>query len=458
MMAGISRSPLLRRCVYAGAAALSVGCAVECPPGSALKDDGLCHLTDTDTPPQMSDALAVDVEPVMDTLSGWGPLPPFPPSPSNRVADNPRAARLGQALFYDTRFSRTGALSCASCHDPDLHFTDGRRVAMGEELYPRNTASLVNVAAYEWVLWDGGCDTLWCQARGPFENRHEMNANRLTLGHVLFEDAELRAAYEDVFGPLPNLADTSRFPLRARPDNLAPDGELNLAWEGMTEADQFLASEILANASKALEAYQRTLRSDTSPLDTFLEGLAEEDPDKVAALSPEAQRGLLLFVGKAGCVECHDGPWLHASDFANVGLDTRQWLYYEDNGRFEAIEDLLSNEFGGASAFSDDLEWGLARLDGLEQTPDLYSAFRVPSLRNVANTGPYMHGGHFESLAEVVHHYNVLEERPFEGQTDPRLQPLGLSKSEEAELVAFLESLAMDPVAAEIRQPLTTAP
>jgi cytochrome c peroxidase len=431
-----------------------LGCGDEpCPKGSVRGLDGVCHLVDDDAAPTdtadpgpthgLTVTLDADLVAHLQTLS---PMPALPANPSNRVADDPAAAALGALLFDETRFSRTGNLSCASCHQPDNVYCDGERVAFGEELYPRNTNSLVNVAYYTWVLWDGGCDALWCQAWKPLENRHEMNGNRMAVAHLLANDPELRQAYTAAFGAPPDLSDPTRFPEAARPDHLDPEGDLNQAWEAMDEADQETVNIVLANWSKALEAFQRTLVSTHSPFDDFIEGLSTGDVHQLSALSPEAQRGLVLFFGDAGCTECHDGPLLASDQFVNVGLDTRPWLLYEDNGRFEALEDLLTDDFVASGPYSDDPAWGAAKTDGLVRTDDMQAAFRVPSLRNVSRTGPYMHGGHFDTIAEVLNHYNTLDEVTFEGTRDDRFAPLGFTDTQLAELEAFLVSLALDPV------------
>jgi len=433
--------------------ALAVGCADDtCPPGSVVGLDGLCHLVDTspDTSPGPTHGLVVDLDPdFIAHLQTLSPMPAPPPSPSNRVADHPGAVELGRTLFYESRFSKSGELSCASCHAPELAFGDAIPVAFGEELYPRNTNSLINVAYYDWFLWDGGCDAIWCQAPRPLENRHEMNANRMEMAHLVSADPQLAASYEAVFGPLPDLTDHTRFPDTARPDHLDPHGTLNTNWEAMSHTDQVVVNTIFANLAKSLEAYQRTLISTASPFDTFIEGLADQDPTRLSALSPEAQRGLVLFFGKADCVACHDGPLLTSDQFVNVGLDTRPWLLYEDNGRWEAVEDLLEDTFTASGPYSDAPEWGAERVADLEQSPDLQATFRVPSLRNVSRTGPYMHGGHFDTLAEVIQHYNTLDEAVFEGVRDERLVPLGLTDTEVAELEAFLVALELEPAADE---------
>ena len=292
---------------------LLAACSDErCPEGSIRQLDGLCHLLDTDTgAPEVDDAepLAIALDPELRAhIAATSPLPAPPPNPSNRVADDPDAAELGRQLFFEARFSRSGQLSCATCHDPAQSYTDGKRVAFGEELYPRNTGSLVDIVWYDWILWDGGCDTIWCQAHKPLENRHEMNADRVGTAHVIASDPTLLASYERVFGSLPDLSNTARFPEHARPDHLDPEGPLNLAWESMDVDDQVVINTILANVSKALEAFQRTLRSGPTPYDTFAAGVESGDPEALSALSASAQRGLVLFFGKAQCSTCHDGP------------------------------------------------------------------------------------------------------------------------------------------------------
>jgi cytochrome c peroxidase len=117
----------------------------------------------------------------LDTLrSLWIESLPAPPmDPSNAVADDGRAALMGNRLFFDTRASANGEVSCATCHDPNLEFTDGRPKGRGIGESKRNTRSLVGSAYSPWLYWDGRRDSLWSQALSPLEDPSEHGSNRM---------------------------------------------------------------------------------------------------------------------------------------------------------------------------------------------------------------------------------------------------------------------------------------
>lgn len=403
--------------------------------------DGLCHLVDDDE--GADDSLA-------DVVASLHPLPSVPPSPTNRVADDSAAATFGQFLFYWPDLSPTGEFPCVSCHDPELTFADGKLTGEGNGVVARNTLSPVDSAFYDWHLWDGGCDTIWCQATIPIETAAEMDANRVEIAHTLFDDPEVKAVYESIFGPLPDM-DDPRWPDTARPEPLSPDTPMHDRWESLSDADKFAVSEVLANVAKALEAYQRKLVSAPSRFDLYAAAVAGGDSAGGGELSEAELRGLALFAGDAGCIECHSGPFFTDQSFSNTGLGAREWLDQIDTGRIEAAEDIYENEFSGLGAFSDDVAHAEAFLDGLSSTEDQLGRFRTPTLRNLKRTAPYMHGGHFETLADVLGFYNTLEEEVFQGVRDSRLQPLGLSDDQLADLEAFLLALeggGVDPALA----------
>jgi hypothetical protein len=132
------------------------------------------------------------------------PLGPTPPDPTNHVADNAQAASLGQYLFFDGRFSPNGKISCASCHQAALSFTDGRALAEGIAVGTRNSPTLLNAAFGQWYFLDGRSDSLWSQALQPFENPKEIGGDRRQIVEAVSHDPALRQAYERVFGPLSN--------------------------------------------------------------------------------------------------------------------------------------------------------------------------------------------------------------------------------------------------------------
>src|SRR5690606_15553813 len=97
-------------------------------------------------------------------------LPPLPPDPSNRYGDDPRAAALGHQLFFDTRLSANGKVSCATCHDPGRDFQDGLPLAVGVGTNTRRTMPIAGTAYSPWMFWDGRKDSQWSQALGPLES------------------------------------------------------------------------------------------------------------------------------------------------------------------------------------------------------------------------------------------------------------------------------------------------
>src|SRR6185295_17867475 len=117
------------------------------------------------------------------------PLPPPPPDETNAKADDPRAARLGRALFFDARLSGNGRLACASCHQPERSWTDGMALAHGADEGRRQTPSLWNVAYSRWYFWDGRADSLWSQALQPIESPREMAGSREAAVRLVREDA-----------------------------------------------------------------------------------------------------------------------------------------------------------------------------------------------------------------------------------------------------------------------------
>jgi len=368
---------------------------------------------------------------------------------TNAVMDSEVAVALGKALFYDTRLSSNGELACVTCHQPDLGFSDGLQVSEGVGIAARHAPSLLGTAYQTWFFWDGGCDSLWCQAIGPLENPSEMAFTRGELAHLIGEDEAYRSAYEQIFEALPDLEDTERFPRVARPDWSDEESSAHQAWMSMSQADRQTINRVLSNTTKAIGAFEGKIQRTLSPFDAFAEAIANADAIGQALYSRDALAGFKLFVGEAGCIRCHSGPEFTNGEFYNSGVGDREWLTQPDEGRIEGVVDVLENPFNAAGHFSDDPEGLRAqRLSSLESLPEQLGAFRVPTLRNVALSPPYMHGGQHADLGEVLAHYNSLSESPREGETDPMLEPLGLTEDQLLQLEAFLESLTglwMDP-------------
>ena len=367
-----------------------------------------------------------------------GSLEPPPASPTNRVADDPLAARFGHSLFFDTRFSANGGISCATCHQPHRGFTDGlqKGVALGRSR--RNTPSIVGAAYSPWFYWDGRKDSLWSQALSPLEDPAEHGGNRLQIVRTIANDATYRAAYEQVFDTLPDVSDTDRFPAAAAPDL---DPELDSAWRGMTEADRRIVNRVFANIGKALAAYERKLVPGPSRFDTYAASLATDSVDAPAAFSNDEAQGLKLFIGEARCTECHNGPLFTNNEFHNTGV-----LSYPgdlpDRGRSDGLRLLRADIFNCFGPYSDAADGDCSELEFAREGIELIGATRTPSLRNLRYGAPFMHRGQIATLADVVEHYDRAELAMI-GHNEAK--PLSLNRRERRQLEQFLLSLSADP-------------
>jgi cytochrome c peroxidase len=333
-------------------------------------------------------------------------LGPAPADPTNRVADDPRAADFGRKLFVDTRLSATGQVSCATCHIPERAFQDGIPLAKGVGATTRRTMPLAGVAHSPFFFWDGRKDSLWAQALGPLESPVEHGGSREQYALVIAE--HYRLDYEAVFGAIPSLS--------------TRDG----------------ATLVFVNAGKAIAAYERTMVHAPSRFDRYVDALQDTGRAPQGVLSADEVAGMRLFIGKAGCLNCHNGPLLTNNEFHNTGVPARPRLP-ADLGRLAGADAVLRDEFNCRSRWSDDRS-RCAELEFMvTRDPVLTRAFKVPSLRDVAERAPYMHAGQFSTLDEVVHHYDRAPKAPA-GHSE--LEPLRLSAGERRQLEAFLRSLS----------------
>jgi len=405
--------------------------------------------------PAQADDAPVFTEAERRILLELSPVPAPPPDPTNAVHESPAAARLGQALFFDTRLSADGTIACATCHVPEKSWTDGRAIARGLAGLSRHTMTLWNVAYNRWFFWDGRKDSLWSQALGPLEDPREHGTSRMAIVHLLAADPGYRRAWADLFGPLPALEDETRFPRDARPVPGEPEHPHAVAWARMSPADQELVTRAFTNVGKAIAAFERRIVSRHAPFDRFVEGLREGDAEKTAALDARARRGAQLFVGKARCVFCHDGPSFTDLEFH----DNRVPVGEEgvDPGRRLGIRRLRADGFNALGPYADDGgETGRVKLGYLVDDSHGGKLFKTPTLRNVARTAPYMHEGQLGTLADVVRFYSRLENAAPETTNERLVRPLDLSAEEEADLVAFLESLTDESLPVELLGPPPT--
>lgn len=369
------------------------------------------------------------------------PPPALAASQGNRFADDERAARLGQRLFFDKGLSGNGKIACATCHDPARYFTDGRPRARGIADTTRNAPTVLGAQNLPFLFHDGRKDSLWAQALGPLENDAEHGFDRTAALHHLA--AHYRAEYEAVFGPLPAAAEVAALPDHARPRPLDSAHPQARAWAGLSAAQQEAVTRAFVNLGKAIEAYERRLTPQMAPFDTYVAALRVGGGVGMQALDAPARRGLRAFIGAAGCVNCHNGPSFTDMGFHNLGVPAADGVAGVDGGRSVGADQVRRDEFRCGTQWSDATPTANAcqELRFLNpQFEDFLGAFRTPTLRNVAKTGPYMHAGQFATLDEVVRFYQTLPGRAQVGHREMTLQRLTGSVRAE-ELVAFLESL-----------------
>lgn len=330
-------------------------------------------------------------------LPSWLPRPVVP-------ADNPlttEKAELGRRLFYDTRLSVTGEMSCGTCHQQARAFTDGLPLAIGAtgEVHPRNTMSLTNVAYLPVLTW-----------ANPTLEHLERQALIPLFGETPVEQglAGREAQLFELFRTDPEYA--RRFPA-AFPEDVDP--------------------YTLGTMTRALAAFQRTLLSYDSPYDRYRYGRDQ------SAISELAKRGEALFFSEdQECHHCHGG--LNLTDSIR-----HQRLAFSET----AFHNTALYNVDGQGAYPPQ-NTGVREITG---RPEDMGRFRTPSLRNVAVTAPYMHDGSIPTLDGVLDHYReggrTVSEGPHAGVG--RLSPLKsifivgfpLPKEDRAALLAFLDSL-----------------
>ena len=433
---------------------------------SASDSDGGSTTGTDDVPPEFSDeewAALLELSP--------DPLPAPPPDLTNAWADDPAAAALGQAFFFTTVFSgrlldgdqngtgtslgnkgEAGKVSCASCHVPDDAFTDTRspskQISLGAGWGRRRAPSLLDVGHAQLLMWDGRHDTLYNQVFGPLESPVEMNSSRLFVAQQVF--AHFREPYEAVFGPMPPLDDTARFPsITPEVTGCTPagsevpmvcDGEIHgspgdgAEFDGMAAADRDAVTRVVVNVGKAIGAYERKLACGPGRFDAWLHGDAD-------ALTPSEQRGAKLFVGAADCVSCHAGPFLSDQQFHNVGvvpaIVASAFIDADDRGAIVGLALAIDDPLSSRGVYSDGDD------DRLPDTVDdsHEGAFRTPTLRCVAQRPSFLHTGQALGLAPVVAHFDAGGGPAGGYPGTNELVPLGLTADDRADLVAFLRTL-----------------
>ena len=327
-------------------------------------------------------------------------LPPIPVPNDNPLSRE--KIELGRKLFYDRRLSLNSTFSCAMCHVPEQGSTSQEQAtAIGIEgrTVRRNAPTLYNVAFLQKLFHDGRETLLENQVWGPFLAANEMG--NPSVGAVLDK--------------LKSLQD----------------------YRGLFE-QAFRRGPSMDTVGQALASYERTLVSGDSAFDRWRYGKQAD------ALTPAAQAGYALFVGKAGCSQCHTiGPrdaLFTDNELHNTGLGYAESMQREPRRTRVQVAPGIAYDVDAASIgqVAEPTPTDLGRYEITQNPADRWQ-YRTPTLRNIALTAPYMHNGGMATLREVIEFYNrggVVNEN-----LDPRIKPLNLSGEEINSLVALLESL-----------------
>lgn len=329
--------------------------------------------------------------------TGKGSIPALAPLPTLTQRPNPRQAALGKRIFFDERLGGDATIACATCHDPNKSWADGLPLSTGYpgSLYFRNTPTLLNAVHGRYLYWDGRlpASDLPTMVRDHISEAHFLQAD----GRLIIERFRQVPVYEEAF-------------------QKAFGGEPNYG-------------RIL----NAVAAYLGTLRSRNVPFDRYLGG-------NRSALSESARRGLAVFSGKGGCLRCHNGAMLSDGGFHNLGLAANREIFRTPDRHISFRRFFKTLGVARYATLREDV----GRF-GVTKRAEDRGRFRTPTLRELANTAPFMHDGSLTTLADVVEFYNQGG-GPSQGK-DTLLRPLGLTRAEKSDLAEFLKSLSGEPVA-----------
>lgn len=319
-------------------------------------------------------------------------------------ADNPLTeakAALGRLLFFDARLSGDASTSCANCHDPEFGWGDGSDISRG---YPgsehwRNSETIINAAYLQKFFWAGEAKSLEKQANSAITGNLAGNGDTVLIEERLAQCPEYVQQFQEVFGtPRPLYGDVLR----------------------------------------AIAAYEYTLVQRDTPFDRYMAGDS-------AALSEKAKRGLVLFQGKAACIQCHNGALFTDQDYHNLGVpENESFEYYplrQISLRYQHYIRGVPEEIYRSARRDLGLYYTTKREEDMGK-------FRTHSLRYLLYTPPYMHNGVFYTLEDVVDFYD--QGGGDDPEKSPLLKPLRLSKGEKEDLIEFLLSLSGDEIIHEL--------
>ena len=353
---------------------------------------------------------------------------------SNRFDGRPEAIRLGEQFFHDPKLSRDANISCATCHKPELAYTDALPTSIGSKKLSRNSPSLLGIARAKWFYWDGRRDSLWAQALTPIETPGEMDNNRAAVVSYILSVDEYRELMEIL---------NIKFPLAEQlPSSAGPygDEDAKLAWSKLSSADREQMNSLFADIGKIIASYVASLEPSYSRFDWYVESILKSS-DTDGILSDSEIRGLELFLdpAKTHCMRCHNGPYFSNFGFHNIGSGVNPESGTRDFGRLFGLKSARVDEFNCIGRYSDLERDGCRELIYSTEGHADDGAFKVPGLRDVALTAPYFHDGRFETLTEVLEFYRSPQDPRMTGN---ELLPLDLSDDELRDILAFLESLS----------------
>jgi cytochrome c peroxidase len=398
---------------------------------------------------------------------------------------------LGSKLFFDKGFSSNGEVACATCHQPEKSFTDGKPTGVGLAVGGMNTPTVINAYGGLWFFWNGRADSLEAQALGPVENPGEHGFSRGQVVKRIIE--RYKTPYEALFGPIPPEAIQSET-LTARPagnparishevaayalatlgspilqksilrdaqsKSLQPveilevmaagSAEKPTAFDLLPDTRKTAINHMFRNFGRAIAAFERTVVTTDAPFDRFVDRFAAtENPTEALGEGfgePEL-RGLRIFTGRGNCVLCHQGGLFTDQQFHNIGLPPLKSDSI-DLGRAQGMLIARDSEFGCLGVFAAQDRVRLAESEScLElkfietESAEAVGAFKTPTLRNLRDTSPYGHDGRFPRLRDALNHYNNLGTINTVGHTEESLRPLGLTLGELDDLESFLMSL-----------------
>lgn len=336
--------------------------------------------------------------------------PPARPDRTNRLSGHPSVIALGAALFADARLSAGNGVACQTCHRPDHGWAEPLARSKGVALLDRNAPSLLDVRLNRWFGWDGASDSLWAASIRPILEPTEMGGSAAVAQQLLHGDRRyaclLREIGQDGAGDDPEAA--------------------------------------LVIAGKAIAAYLEGLASARTPFDDFRDALAAGDETAMERYPAPARRGLAIFAGQGRCSTCHSGPAFTNGEFHDIGLSFFVASPGRvDPGRHRGIAAVKASRFNLLGRYNDD-PGGSASVPvrHVGQFHRNWGEFKVPGLRNLVLTAPYMHNGSKATLEDVVRHYSDLDEDRLHADGEAILRPLKLDAGGVRDLAAFLASLS----------------